>query len=449
MARTKTATLTQTQTPDTEETAVTQTKPQTQTTLPRRVTQTAAPTPAEIAILAAALASNKWLRRARLALLANEPFCLWGPPGVGKTDMLYLLHRVLFPGKPMYTLILSGRDPAEVQGMAVLDHATGVVRLGSWQWVEEMIEANGGTLFLDELSTAAGATQAVGLRVVQEKTVGERALPKNVRVFAAANPPDCAVDGESFKPPTANRMGHIHVGRYSNDAEVKALSKELAPGWCDWILAAHSTTEAQRDTATLVSNYIGANPEALFSYPHSDETAQGYGWPSPRSWAKYATIYSSALATGDTQAREDALLMADDWLGEGQGKAWRTFARNADLPNSRALLDGRTTFQFDPARADRARLVITGVSNEAVRGNANGPDGKPDPKIRAKLIESAWEIVLAAITAKCGDVVKPATKALQNWRIHESDDPNSRFTSEREAFKLLGITLGKANQMLA
>lgn len=444
MPRTKTQTQT-----TTEETDVTQTQT-TQTRKLARVTLAAQPTPSDIALLSTVLATNKWLRRARIALLANEPFTLWGPPGVGKTDMLYLLHKVMFPGMPMYTLILSGRDPAEVQGMAVLDHQTGTVRLGSWAWVEEMIEAGGGTLFLDELTTAAGATQAVALAILQERKVGERFLPAPTRIFAAANPPDCAVDGEAFKPPTANRMGHIEVGRYSNGPEVKALSKELAPGWCEWLQRAFASTEAEREAATLISGYVNANPEALFDFPHGDESAQGYGWASPRSWAKYAKVFSTALATGDGQAREDALLMSDDWLGAGQGKAWRTFARNHDLPNSRALLDGRVAFTFDPARADRAKLVVSGIANEAIRGSILDPvTGKADPKLRAALVESAWGLIVAACNAKCGDVIKSATKALQNWRIHESGSPAIRGANEREAFKLLGITLGAQNQMLA
>lgn len=435
--------------PTKPKTATPETPAMTQPTLARRITQIRTPTPVEIALLSTVLLTTPWLRRARLALLANQPFTLWGPPGVGKTDMLYLLHRVLFPTKPMYTLILSGRDPAEVQGMACLDHQTGTVRLASWQWVEEMIEADGGTLFLDELSTATGATQAVALSILQERKVGEKSLPESVRIFAAANPPDCAVDGEALKPPTANRMGHISVGTYSNGPEVKALSRELAPGWCEWLLSTFTATEAQRQTAALISGYISANPDALFDYPHGDESAQGFGWASPRSWAKYATVYATAIATGDVKAREDALLMSDDWLGAGQGKAWRTFARNADLPNSRALLDGNETFVFDAARADRAKLVIIGVANEALRGSILDPaTGKPDPKRRHKLVEAAWGIVNAAIAAKCGDTVKPATKSLQNWRIHESDAPNERFPAEREAFKALGIVLGNVNKML-
>jgi hypothetical protein len=391
------------------------------------------------ALLDAATSKLAWLRRAKVALIANEPFCLWGPPGVGKTDMLYLAHRVLFPGLPFYVLILSGRDPADVQGLSVYDPATGAVRLASWAWAQEFVAAGGGTLFLDELSTATGTTQAVGLRILQERKVGEITLPGTVRVIAAANPPDCSVDGEAFRAPTANRMGHIVVGRYANDAECKSLSASLADNWVPWLGATLTETPGEREAAMLVSGYVTKSPGSLFQFPGGDESRQGMGWPSPRSWHKYARILASAIDNG---FREDGLLMADDWLGEGVGREWRTYARNADLPNPRDLIEGRATFSFETGRADKARVVVTGVATEAVHGSA------ADHADRSRLVEAAWGIVLAAANAKLADAVKPGTKALQDWRINPNNPQRLAMgANERAGLAKLGIALQKANEM--
>ena len=390
---------------------------------------------------AADLACSKlrWLRRARLALRANEPFCLWGPPGVGKTDMLYLLHRVLFPGLPFYVLVLSGRDPSDVQGLSVYDPATGSVRLAGWQWAQEFVAAGGGTLFLDELSTATGTTQATGLRILQERKVGEVTLPATVRVIAAANPPDCSVDGEAFRAPTANRMGHIVVGRYGTEAECKTLAADLAPGWIDWLPTVLSGTEGEREAGMLVTSYIAKSPTALFQFPGGDESRQGMGWPSPRSWHKYARILAHALETGE---REEALLMADEWLGDGVGAEWRTYARNADLPKPRDLIEGRAVFKFDAGRADRARVVVRGVASEAVRGPA------VDYADRCRLVEAAWGIVLAAAEAKLSDAVKSGTKELQDWRVAPANPQRlAQGANERAALIKLGVVLNKVNEM--
>lgn len=396
-------------------------------------------TEADRAAAEAACSKLRWLRRARLALRANEPFCLWGPPGVGKTDMLYLLHRTLFPGLPFYVLVLSGRDPSDVQGLSVYDPATGSVRLAGWQWAQEFVTAGGGTLFLDELSTATGTTQATGLRILQERKVGEVTLPPSVRVIAAANPPDCSVDGEAFRAPTANRMGHITVGRYSTEAECKTLAADLAPGWIDWLPTVLSGTEGEREAAMLVTSYISKCPTALFQFPGGDETRQGMGWPSPRSWHKYARVLAQGIDSGE---RAEALLMADEWLGDGVGSEWRTYARTADLPKPRDLIEGRATFRFDAGRADRALVVIRGVASEAVRGPA------VDYADRCRLVEAAWAIVLAAAEAKLADSVKSGTKELQDWRVAPSNPQRlAQGANERAALIKLGVVLNKVNEM--
>lgn len=396
-------------------------------------------TDADRTTIETACSKLKWLRRARLALRANEPFCLWGPPGVGKTDLLYTLHRTLFPGLPFYVLVLSGRDPSDVQGLSVYDPSTGRVTLAGWAWAREFVDAGGGTLFLDELSTATGTTQAVGLRILQERKVGEVTLPSTVRVIAAANPPDCSVDGEAFRAPTANRMGHITVGRYSTPAECKTLAADLSDNWCEWLPGAMAGTEAEREAAMLVTSYIAKSPASLFQFPGGDESAQGMGWPSPRSWHKYARILAQGIEAGE---RDEALLMADEWLGDGVGAEWRTYARNADLPKPRDLLEGRATFRFDPGRADRARVVVRGVASEAVRGPA------ADHKDRCRLIEAAWAIILAAAEAKLADSVKSATKDLQDWRVSPNNPERlAQGANERAGLLKLGVVLNKVNEM--
>ena len=63
------------------------------------------------------------------------------------------------------------------------------------QWARRLAAAGSGLLFLDELTTAPPAVQAAMLRVVLERAVGDLALPREIRIVAAANPPGIAADG--------------------------------------------------------------------------------------------------------------------------------------------------------------------------------------------------------------------------------------------------------------
>jgi hypothetical protein len=68
--------------------------------------------------------------------------------------------------------------------------------------------------------------QAALLRVVLERTVGDLALPADVAVVAAANPPEQAADGWDLSAPLANRLCHL-----TWEATPASVADGLAGGW--------------------------------------------------------------------------------------------------------------------------------------------------------------------------------------------------------------------------
>ncbi|MFF4624534.1 VWA-like domain-containing protein [Nonomuraea jabiensis] len=141
-----------------------------------------------------------------VAVAANLPVILWGAPGTGKTSSVLALGARL--GLPVEVVVGSIREPSDFSGLPVLRDG------GTWfappRWAERLAEAGHGLLFLDELTTAPPAVQAAMLRVVLERTVGDLTLPDEVRIVAAANPPDQAADGWDLSAPLANRLIHLH-----------------------------------------------------------------------------------------------------------------------------------------------------------------------------------------------------------------------------------------------
>ncbi|MFC6894595.1 AAA family ATPase [Nonomuraea dietziae] len=140
-----------------------------------------------------------------VAVTANLPVILWGAPGTGKTSSVLALGASL--GLPVEVVVGSIREPSDFAGLPVIREG------GTWlappRWAERLARAGRGILFLDELTTAPPAVQAAMLRVVLERTVGDLALPGEVRIVAAANPPEQAADGWELSAPLANRLIHL------------------------------------------------------------------------------------------------------------------------------------------------------------------------------------------------------------------------------------------------
>jgi hypothetical protein len=256
-----------------------------------------------------------------VAVAANLPVILWGPPGSGKTSAVLALGRRL--GLPVEVVVGSIREPSDFAGLPVVRDG------GTWlappRWAERLASAGTGILFLDELTTAPPAVQAAMLRVVLERTVGDLVLPPSVRIVAAANPPEQAADGWDLSAPLANRLIHL-------DWKISAASvaEGFAGGFpvpdpAGWSVP--PAAEVGRARA-LVGAFLRVRPELVLAVPDGPARA----WPSPRTWDLAATAL--ACTTDAPPAPPGA---ADTTSG---GPA----ATGAATPTAGSTTAARTTF---------------------------------------------------------------------------------------------------------
>lgn len=298
-----------------------------------------------------------------VALLANVPVILWGPPGQGKSSVIRELADGL--GAHLETVIASIREPSDFAGLPIVDPLTRTASLAAPSWAVRLRDAvegpDGGTArfgiqFYDEVSTAPPATQAALLRPILEGVVGDLRLPAAVRTVAAANPPDVAADGWDLAPPVANRFVHL-----SWELDADTVRAGFSTGW-----PAVTVPTVEQDalaallarTRALVGVFLAAKPELLTQMPRSSEEA-GRAFPTPRSWEMAARLHAHATAAG-VNSTVVTLLMAGT-VGITAAGMFLNYLREMDLPDPEDLLTDPESFSIDRRRTDRTYAVAASV----------------------------------------------------------------------------------------
>ena len=194
------------------------------------------------------------------------PVFLWGPPGVGKSDITREIARE--KGIDVIDVRLGQMEAVDMRGIPYVEN-------GVTKWaVPEFFPRDRNSkaiLFLDELSSADPAIQVAGYQLILDRQVGEYKLPPMVYVCAAGNRAQDNAVSLPISSALANRMLHLEVGTTPN-------------AWCEWAVTAGIAPE--------VIGFIRFCPDMLFSLDKDCER----GWPSPRSWARVSEILSYGLA---------------------------------------------------------------------------------------------------------------------------------------------------------
>lgn len=242
---------------------------------------------------------------------------MWGPPGIGKSDMVKTLKNKLneATGKTVNTrdvrLLLF--NPVDLRGIPVPD-----VNREFAIWLKPAIfdlDASPETiniLLLDEISAAPPSVQAAAYQLTLDRKVGEHEIPKNTIIICAGNR---LVDkGVAYKMPTplANRITHF----------------EIAPEIEDWKEWAIPNGVDQR-----IIGFLNYRPNYLYQFnPTSDDVA----FATPRSWSfvdTYLKIYGQV---------EKARTMVAGSVGLGIATEFAAYCRVADnIPNVEDILAGK------------------------------------------------------------------------------------------------------------
>jgi MoxR-like ATPase len=295
-----------------------------------------------------------------IAIAAKVPVLLTGLPGQGKTATINGIAEQY--GLLLRTLVASQRDPADLNGLPYVDPGTGSVHLYPQQWAKDLVDASGrvpgGTssiLFFDEISTAPPALQAACLRILGERVVGDLALPDDVAIVLAQNPPEFAADGWDLAAPLANRVVHLDwelPADYVADGFARGFGQVQVP-----VFEPAAVAQSQQRARIMVGSFVKHRPELLASVAKTDaERAKPFA--SPRSWDFVSRLVGLADAAGATQATRNLLITGA--VGSGPGLEFATWLDNLDLPEPEWVLAHASEFVV-PDRHDKVYAVVNSV----------------------------------------------------------------------------------------
>lgn len=187
----------------------------------------------------------------------HTPVMLWGPPGVGKSQMVAQVaarHAV-----QVVDIRLSQMEPSDLRGIPFRTE-----NLVEWAVPAMLPDAarHGlrGILFMDEITSAPPAVSAAAYQLILDRRLGAYQVPEGWAIFAAGNRQGDRGVTYSMPAPLANRFSHFEVETQLDD----------------WVTWAYASGIDER-----IIGFLRFRPELLFDFnPAHNPVA----FPSPRSW---------------------------------------------------------------------------------------------------------------------------------------------------------------------
>ena len=252
----------------------------------------------------------------KILIQSKQPAFLWGPPGVGKSQIVHQVARAVELACTDVRAVLL--DPVDLRG---LPHINGDNR-AHWATPDFLPQGGNGVLFLDELNAAPPLVQAACYQLVLDRKIGEYTLPDGWAVIAAGNRESDRAVTHRMPSALANRFVHIEFEVDIDD-------------WCYWAL--------QNNIKSEVVAFLRFRPVLLHQF---DERTDVKAFPSPRAWE----FVSRILAQNPGSEIEYELLAGT--VGEGAATELLGFLRIfRSLPSPEAILvdPAGATLPDDPA----------------------------------------------------------------------------------------------------
>lgn len=264
----------------------------------------------------------------------HTPVMLWGPPGVGKSQIVAQIgarHNA-----PVIDVRLSQMEPSDLRGIPFRDS-----ELVEWA-IPSMLpnaERHGtqGILFLDEITSAVPSVSAAAYQLILDRRLGDYRVPDGWAIFAAGNRQGDRGVTYTMPAPLANRFSHFEVDLNLDD----------------WVAWAYKNGIDER-----IIGFLRFRPEQLFNF---DPAHNPVAFPTPRSWE---FVHRALQKFGDSPALLLGTLQA--CVGPAAGIELKAFVDSLDqMPDLDAIMRGEDIKA--PKEVDLQYAVASALVGRAIR----------------------------------------------------------------------------------
>ena len=257
--------------------------------------------------------------QARKAILTafkvKRPVFLWGPPGIGKSEVVEEIANEL--NGAMIDLRMAQMEPTDIRGIPYFNK-----EINKMDWAEPVDLPSEEfakdypivVLFLDEMNSAPPAVQAAGYQLILNRRVGKYKLPDNVVIVAAGNRDSDKGVTYRMPMPLANRFIHLEM-------------RADFTSWQNWAVINGINTD--------VVGYLSFAKNDLYDF---DNKSSSRAFATPRSW----TFVSELLDDEEDIDNDTMFNLIAGAVGEGLAVKFMAHRKIAGkLPNPTDILNGK------------------------------------------------------------------------------------------------------------
>jgi hypothetical protein len=249
-------------------------------------------------------------RSIRKAIQTRRPVFLWGPPGIGKSDIVKQIGEDA--NREVIDVRLALWEPTDIKGIPYYNADAGKM---VWAPPAELPvdEDSTALIFLDELNSAPPAVQAAAYQLILNRRVGTYVLPKGVDIVAAGNREGDRGVTYRMPAPLANRFVHLEMKVDFDDFQEWAVMNNVHPE---------------------VVGYVGYAKQDLYDF---DPKSASKAFATPRSW-----VFVSDLLQDDDTDVDTLQNLISGAIGDGLAVKFMAHRKIASkLPKADDILDGK------------------------------------------------------------------------------------------------------------
>ena len=268
----------------------------------------------------------------------HTPVMIWGPPGVGKSQIVAQVAEN--HDAALVDIRLSQMEPSDLRGIPFKNGAR-------VEWAipamlpDVEVHGEAGLLFIDEITSAPPSVSAAAYQLILDRRLGDYRVPDHWAIVAAGNRQGDRGVTYSMPAPLANRFSHYEVSVNLDD-------------WAVWAYRNHIDER--------IIAFLRFRPDLLFDFnPEHNPVA----FPTPRSWEfSHRALHKFADHPNLLQGGLEAC------VGKAAGVELFAFIQSVEnLPDIDAIARGES--RECPAEIDLQYAVATSLVTRAIRAHGD------------------------------------------------------------------------------